>query len=129
MAGQVSTTCNLILTVIFLRLFHHEPTPVPRKLRYLAFKIIAPMIFFDVKLDRNFENISQVVPNKETMTENDQKDEDKDCAVKQRERGDKDMYIKEWQTVVKVLDKLLFILNVISFVIAFGYGYTTLYTH
>ena len=37
--------------------------------------------------------------------------------------------LKEWQTIATVLDKLIFILNVISFIIAFGYGYITLYTY
>ena len=126
-AGQISTTCNLILTVIFLRLFHHGPSPVPCKLRHLVFNIIAPLIFFDVKVAGN--NILKVVPNEKTMKENGQKTTNIDSTLKQPESGDNQRYIKEWQTVAKVLDRLLFILNIISFVISFGYAYTILYTN
>ena len=126
-ANQISTTCNLILTVIFLRLFHHGPSPVPRKLRHLVFNIIAPMIFFDVKVAGN--KIAKVVPNEKTMKENGQKTTEVDSTMKQPDVGEDEMHIKEWQTVAKVLDKLLFILNIISYVIAFGYGYTILYTN
>ena len=38
-------------------------------------------------------------------------------------------YIEEWQTMAKILDRLLFTLNVVSMIIAFGYGYTVLYTY
>ena len=50
-------------------------------------------------------------------------------AFKQLEGSEDEMYTREWQTIAKILDRLLFILNVISFVIAFGYGYTAMYTH
>ena len=140
-SGQVSTTCNLILTVMFLRLFHHGPSPVPPKLRHLVFKIIAPMIFFDENVDRNSENTSEVVLNKQSIKENDQDIQELD-SIDHKEKtnmesllemlktlkNEDEKNIKEWQTIAKVLDKLLFILNVISFVIAFGYGYTKLYT-
>ena len=125
-AGQVSTTCNLILTVIFLRLFHHGPSPVPGKLRHLVFNIVAPMIFFDVKLLG--KNISQVAPKHQTLKETYHKITKIDSTLKQPDRGEDERFIKEWQTVAKVLEKLLFILNIISFVIAFGYAYTILYT-
>ena len=126
MAGQVSTTCNLILTVIFLRLFHHEPTPVPRKLKHIVFNIIAPTIFFHVKVIDN--NISKIVPNVHTMKENGQKIADVDSKLEKPKGCVDEMNIKEWQTIAKILDKFLFILNIISFVIAFGYAYTVLYT-
>ena len=84
------------------------------------------MIFFDVKVLGN--NISEVVPKHQTLKENDHKTTKIDSTSKQPEiRGD-ETYIKEWQTVAKVLEKLLFILNIISFVIAFGYAYTILCT-
>ena len=144
--GQFSTTCNLILTVIFLRLFHHGPSPVPRKLRHLVFNIVAPMIFFDVKVDRNSENISQVVASTEFIKESGDKIKKLDSTghkekpnieslfemfktLKKLEGNEDEKNIKEWQTIAKVLDRLLFILNVILFIIAFGYGYTTVYTH
>ena len=50
-------------------------------------------------------------------------------AFKQLEGSEDEMCTREWQTIAKIFDRLLFILNVISFIIAFGYGYTTLYTH
>ena len=145
-AGQVSTTLNLILTVIFLRLFHHGPSPAPRKLSHLAFKIIAPAILFDVNIDSNSQNISQVEPNEQSTKENGQKimelistgNKEKASGesllemfktLKKMEGSEDEKNIKEWQTIAKILDRLLFILNVISFVIAFGYGYTTVYTY
>ena len=102
------------------------------------------MIFFDVNIDRNCENISQVEPNEQFIKENGQKIIELDSTghkekanmesllemfktLKKMEGSEKN--IKEWQAIAKVLDKLLFILNVISFMIAFGYGYTTVYTH
>ena len=126
-ANQISTTCNLILTVIFLRLFHHGPSPLPRKLRYIVFSIIAPMILFDIKVADN--NVSKVAPNESTLKEKGQESVEEDSTLKQTEEGEDERYIKEWQSVAKVLDKLLFILNIISFVIAFGYSYTILYTY
>ena len=50
-------------------------------------------------------------------------------TLKKLEESEDEMNLKEWQTIAKVLNRLLFILNVISFVIAFGYGYTTVYTY
>ena len=103
------------------------------------------MILFDVKLDRNSKNISQVVPNKQSTKENDQNIQELDSidhkektnmeslleifkTLKKLEVNEDEKNLKEWQTIAKVLDRLLFILNVISFIIAFGYGYTKLYT-
>ena len=140
-AGQVSTTCNLILTVIFLRLFHHGSSPVPRKLRHLVFKVIAPMVFFDVKEDsKSAETITQVEP---SSKENGKKLNSVDRvekanmeslmellrSLKHRERSKDEIYTGEWQTVAKILDRLLFTLNILSMIIAFGYGYTKLYTY
>ena len=133
----MSTTCNLILTVIFLRVFHHGPTPVPLKLRHLVFNIVAPLIFFDVKADSKSETITQVEP---TSKENGQQFDSVEKAnmnsliellrsLKQRERSKDEIYTGEWQTVAKILDRLLFNLNILSMIIAFGYGYTKLYTY
>ena len=86
------------------------------------------MIFFDMKLTGN--NILQkFYQNEKTMKENGQKTTEVDSTFKQPDVGEDEAHIKEWQTVAKVLDKLLFILNVISYVIAFGYGYTIWYTN
>ena len=107
------------------------------------------MIFFDVKMDGNSENISQIVPstkeNGQNIVElNGQKSIKVNSAghkenmelllellksLKQLEGSEDERFVKEWQTIAKILDRLLFILNIISFVIAFGYGYTTLYTY
>ena len=107
---------------------------------------MAPIIFFDVKVDRNSENISQVEPNEQSTKENGQKIMELDSTghkekpniesllemfktLKKLEVNEDEKNIKEWQTIAKVLDRLLIILNVILFIIAFGYGYTTVYTH
>ena len=104
------------------------------------------MILFDVKVDRNSENISQVVPSKEFIKENGQKIMELDSTdnkekankeslletfktLKKWEGNEDEKNIKEWQAIAKILDRLLFTLNVISFIIAFGYGYTTVYTY
>ena len=139
----MSTTCNLILTVIFLRLFHHGPSPVPWKLRHIVFGIIAPLILFDVKEDGNPENVSQVAPNAQEHQQKNVKLDSTDPkekpsmesllellnSLKQPERNKDEMFIKEWQTIAKILDRLLLILNMLSMTIAFGYGYTKLYTY
>ena len=84
------------------------------------------MIFFDIDMEGH--NISKIVPNEQLMKEKGEKTAEVDSTLKQPNGGEDEMYIKEWQTIAKVLDKLLFIVNIISFVIAFGYGYTILYT-
>ena len=138
---QISTTCNLILTVIFLGLFHHGPSPVPCKLRHLVFNKIAPMTCFNMKTGRN---MSLVGPSKQSIKDNGQKNVESDSAANTKEENSKsladkydaskqqdknEMYIKEWQATAKELDRLLFILNVLLIVIAFGYGYIRLCTH
>ena len=104
------------------------------------------MIFFKVKVDRNSENIAHVVPSETLIKQNGQKilelnsTDNKEKAnmesllemlkkLKKLEGGEDERNIKEWQTIAKGLDRLLFILNVISFIIAFCYGYITVYTH
>ena len=98
---------------------------------------------FDVKVDENSENISQVVPSAQENRQNNVKLDSADQnekanmasllellkSLKQPERNKDEMFIKEWNTVAKVLDRLLFILNILSMIIAFGYGYTKLYTY
>ena len=105
--------------------------------------MIAPLIFFDVQVDGNSENISQVAP---SAQEHQQKNTKLDSAdqkekasmesllellnsLKQPGRNKDEMFIKEWQTIAKILDRLLLILNMLSMTIAFGYGYTKLYTY
>ena len=133
--------------MIFLRLFHHEPSPVPINLRNIVFKIIAPIIFFNVNINSSSRNIPQVLPTKQNLSqkENGQQNVGLNSgdykentnmetllellkALKKSEASEDEMCIKEWQTTAKVLDRLLFILNILSMVIAFGYGYTKLYT-
>ena len=103
------------------------------------------MIFFDVKMDGTTENISQVVPSKRTTKENGQKIMKVASAVHKEKRnmeslpelikpvkqheGEDERFIKDWQAIAKILGGLLFIMNIISFAIAFGYGYTILYTY
>ena len=100
------------------------------------------MIFFDEKVDKTSENISRVAAhsskeNRQKVMEIDSADHKEKTNMelllelfKEKLEGNKDeRNLNEWQTIAKVLDRLLFILNVISFIIAFGYGYTTLYTY
>ena len=136
------------MTVIFLRFFHHGPTPVPQKLRHIVFNIIAPMIFFDVNMDRTSAKISQVLPGKKNLSEkeNGQRNLELDStdhtektnvetllqllkALKKIAESEDQLYIKEWQMIAKVLDKLLFILNILCMIIAVGYVFTVLYTY
>ena len=138
---QVSTTCNLILTVIFLRLFHHGPSPVRRKLRHIVFNIVAPTICFNMK---TVGNMSLVLPSKLSIKDNGQENVESDSAANKKEENSKsrpdmyntskqqdknEVYMKEWKAIAKVLDRLLFILNVLMIVTAFGYGYIRLCTH
>ena len=101
------------------------------------------MIHFDVFVDKN---VSQIEPNEQSTKENGQKIKEIDSTdhkekkniesllemlktLKKLEGNEDERNLKEWQTIAKILDKLLFIFNVISFIIAFGYGYTTVYTY
>ena len=134
------------MTVIILRLFHHGPSPVPWKLRQIVFKMIASMIFFDVKLYERFGKISEVSPRKQSVSKNENGQqnmeldfvENKEKAnmevplellklLKKIEINEEERHIKEWQTIAKILDRLLLILNILSIIISFGYGYTKLY--
>ena len=85
------------------------------------------MIFFDVKADSKSETITQVEP---TSKENGQQFDSVEKAnmnsliellrsLKQRERSKDEIYTGEWQTVAKILDRLLFNLNILSMIIAF----------
>ena len=106
------------------------------------------MILFDVNMDRNSENISQVVPGKENLSEkeNGQRNLELDStdhtekanvvtllqllkALKKNAESEDELYIKEWQMIAKVLDKLLFILNILCMIITVGYVFTILYTY
>ena len=80
------------------------------------------MILFDVNVDRNSENISQVVPSKEFIKGNGQKIMELDSTdnkekanmesllemyktLKKWEGNEDEKNMKEWQTIAKVLDK------------------------
>ena len=106
------------------------------------------MIFFDVNIDRISANISQVLPRKENQSEkeNGQRNLELDStdheekenvetllqllkALKKIAGSEDELYVKEWQMIAKVLDKLLFILNILCMIIAVGYVFTILYTY
>ena len=73
--GQISSTLNLFLTVIILRLFHHDSTAVPKILRFVAFKIIAPMVIFDLgKVGFGANGVSKVIS--ETEQEDDKRSQE-----------------------------------------------------
>ena len=48
-------------------------------------------------------------------------------AFKQLEGSKDETYAREWQIIAKIFDRLMFILNILSMVISFGYCYTKLY--
>ena len=92
------------------------------------------MILIDVFVDRN---ISQIEPNEQSTKDNGQKIKEIDSTEHKEKKNMESLLemlkilknsLKEWQTIATVLDELIFILNVISFIIAFGYWYITLYT-
>ena len=125
--------------MVFLGLFHHQG-PVPRGLRFVVFRIIGPMTFFNIKAfdNVNSENVATVSPNnKETITKIRNHTEHLETEtvimlykiIKQIEGHDNEKYQLEWQIVSRILDRFLFLLNVIYMAIAFGYGYITLYTY
>ena len=106
------------------------------------------MIFFDVNMDRISANISQVLPRKENLSEKEnwQRNLELDStdheekekvetllqllkALKKIAGSEDELYVKEWQMIAKVLDKLLFILNILCMIIAVGYVFTILYTY
>ena len=79
---------------------------------------MAPIIFFDVKVDRNSENISQVEPNEQSTKENGQKIKEIDSTdhkektnmesllemlktLKKLEESEDGKNLEEWQTVAK----------------------------
>ena len=94
------------------------------------------MVFFDVNMYRISENISQVSPREKEngqsnveLNSTDPKEKANMESLKKNAESENELYIRESQTIAKVLDKLLFILNILFMAIAFGYGFTTLYTN
>ena len=144
--GQISSTLNLFLTVIILRLFHHDSTPEPKTLRFVAFKIIAPMVIFDVgNVGVGANSVSTVIS--ETAQEHENPDDKRSQEAKsskeflepealfalfqklQNIKKD-EMYRNkgEWQLVSRVLDRVLFVLNLVFISVGFAYGYITIAT-
>ena len=89
-------------------------------------------------------NMSLVLPSKLSIKDNGQENVESDSAANKKEENSKsrpdmyntskqqdknEVYMKEWKAIAKVLDRLLFILNVLMIVTAFGYGYIRLCTH
>ena len=137
-SGEVSTTINLILTVLFLRIYHHEPTPVPPRLHYIVFRVIAPLVFYSVKLGRKYGGTLELVPTIRNVLPNDQKiatkqvkEDSKMCShgCKLEPPVESVSATQKWQEICKVLDRLLFIVNTFCAIVAFSYGYASLYTH
>ena len=98
------------------------------------------MTFYNIKdyNDDSPENISKVSPNsKDTKTKIGKRTDlmDKETLVmlhkiiKELNGQGNDRNKLEWQIVSRILDRFLFLLNVISMILAIGYGYITLFTY
>ena len=140
---------NLLLTVVFLKLYHQRPpSPVPKRLRYFVFKVVAPVTFY-TRTTNVIQNEEKVQPAcvepkyvKETSDvsteygkENQEHPEDimsqkpKEKFSPMQEEFDTEYNDEEWQIISRILDRFLFMLNVFAMSTALGYGYITLYTH
>ena len=82
--GQISSTLNLFLTVVILRLFHHDSTPIPKAFRFVAFKIISPIVFFDAgNVNVGASGVSAVIS--ETTQEDDDSDDKRSQEAKKKQ--------------------------------------------
>ena len=120
MPSLIPLSSYLILTVVILRIFHHDPSPLPRVLRYATFHIIARLVLFS--FDENNKDVDSKKCVEKVNTESVLK-------FKHMDQDEKERHIKEWQAVAKILDKLLLFINLFFMIIAFGYCYTVLYTN
>ena len=108
--GQISSGVNLILTVLFLRFFHHQSTSsVPRRLKHLTFGIIAPAIFYDLK-PVNYKNERK--DDDQNEASNLEKEGEVERVTREKNVPGDEKNVLEWQMVSKVFDRLLFIINV-----------------
>ena len=141
--GQVCSAINLLLTVVFLRLFHHQPpAPVPKRLRYFVFRIVAPVTLYNrnTNVTQNEDKVqpTDVEPNYDVSTECENRNQvhSADAMPKKSEEipsimeeFDTERNGGEWQVMSRILDRFLFMLNVVAMSIALSYAYITLYIH
>ena len=132
-AAQMGSALNLSVTIIVLRLFYQQPgTTIPRRLRYFAFRIIAPLTLFNVK---TFVNVNQCVKITEILPadtelkpigENSESEQDSTTEKRSKQTQTETNY-NEWQVLAMICDRFYFILLFIFTAFAMVYGHTSLY--
>ena len=135
----MTSTVNLIVTVVILGAFHQSETPVPQWLKILVFNVIGPITCIQVN-DRNLNNITPNYDPKNTMDgspevalQNLKCDEnittESNEHITRIEKSSDENYPMDWKIVSRILDRFMFILNIIAVTFALGYFYITLFTH
>ena len=120
------------MTAVFLRMFHHAPSPVPRNLRYLVFEITARLVFFDVKRIGDHHKNSQVASTDDEQNGVAELDEGKKrnvVSLKQLDENEDEVHVREWQAVAKILEKLVFWFNVLGLSVSYCYCYSVMLTY
>ena len=90
------------------------------------------MTFFNVrKFNDDNKRKNTVSPNTMDTAKKVSQDDDKDKKEigKELEGHDGDRNKLEWQILSRILDKILFMLNIIIMIFVLCYGYIILYTH
>ena len=104
-AAQMGSAINLSTTIIVLRLFYQKPgTTMSRRLRYFAFKILAPLTLFDVKAFINVDECvkgAKIVPAETELKsagENSESEQDSTNEKRSKETQTERHY-NEWQVL------------------------------
>ena len=103
-----------------------------RRLRYFAFKIIAPLTLFDVKAFINVDECvkgTKIVPAEtelKSIRENSGSEQDSTNEKLSKETQTEKHY-NEWQVLAMIFDRFYFIILFVFTAFSILYGHTTLY--
>ena len=132
-AAQMGSAINLSTTIIVLRLFYQKPgTTMSRRLRYFAFKTLAPLILFDVTAFVNVDECvkgTEIVPAEtelKSIRENSESEQDITNEELSKETQTEGHY-NEWQVLAMIFDRFYFIILFVFTTFTILYGHTTLY--
>ena len=103
---------------------------MPRNLRDLVFGITARLVFFDVKRIRDHHKNSQVASTDDEQNGVTEPDEGrKRNAESLKQLDENEDHVREWQTMAKILEKLVFWFNVLGLCVSYCYCYSVMLTY
>ena len=130
-AGQVSTTIDLLLTIVIIGIFYKDPSaPIPRWLKYTTFELIKPVTFIE---ETKFTKVSPKENEPKIKYDNDEKHSgDEKRKNKHRKKIQQDdtrlnEHERQWQMVAKIWDRFLFIVNLSAVLTSCLYVFIEMY--